>query len=45
MLGILLNVIKLPGVTIQTWKTVAAASVGLLVLLLAAGFWPARRRM
>jgi hypothetical protein len=43
MLAIFLDVVTLPGVTIQTWKSIAAASVGLLVLLLAAGFWPARR--
>lgn len=46
VLAILLRVPKLlPELTTPAWQSIAAASVGVLVLFLAAGFWPVRRRL
>jgi patatin-related protein len=40
---VLVGAYPLPGST-QAWQSIAAGSLGVLVLLLAAGFWPVRRR-
>jgi hypothetical protein len=45
VVAVLLHVITLPGLTTQAWQSIAAASLGVLVLFLAAGFWPVRRRL
>jgi hypothetical protein len=45
VVAVLLHVITLPGLTSQAWQSIAAASLGVLVLFLAAGFWPVRRRL
>lgn len=43
VLGVLLGVDVLPGFSIHTWQRIGTTSFGLSVLLLTAGFWPARR--
>ena len=40
--AVLLGVLVLPNLTIQTWQRIGAASLGVSVLLLTAGFWPIR---
>jgi len=41
---VLFQVVPLPSLTVATWQSIATASVGLIVLLLIAGFWPQRNR-
>jgi patatin-related protein len=43
--AVLLHVVTLPNFTIEAWQTVAVASVGMLVILIMADFWPLRRRL
>jgi hypothetical protein len=43
VLAVLLGAVVLPDFTIQTWQKIGATSLGLFVLLLAAGFWPTGR--
>jgi hypothetical protein len=43
--AVLLGVNFLPTLTTEAWRSIAAGSLGVLVLFLAAGFWPVRRRL
>jgi Protein of unknown function (DUF3376) len=45
VVAVLLGVKILPTFTTEAWQSIAAGSLGVLVLFLTAGFWPVRRRI
>jgi patatin-related protein len=42
--AVLLHIVTLPKFTTGIWQSIATACVGIVVILLAAGFWPTRRK-